>query len=289
MVKAPAQADLFIAAITDAPLRGELDLMSVPITGLSRLPRQEPIIYERGGVEVLVTPAAGVGLPTIYDLDVVMWAVSQLAEAARSGGDVGATIRAPSAYDVLQAIQRGVSGREYIGLRQALERLTMTSIRTNMRTKRGKRYEVFHLLERVSWEETDDGQVRGVSITLPSWLHSAVLEGRVLALDPRYFQLTSGLARWLYRVARKMAGDRPDGWRWTMAELHQRSGVKRSLKGFALDVRKLVQANDLPEYALELFVDQGGAECVHAVRRSKLALDHPGREPAIRRNRRDPA
>ncbi len=44
------------------------------------------------------------------------------------------------------------------------------------------------------------------------WFYATVLDSsRVLTRDRAYFQLTSGIARWLYRLARKHAGKQPDG------------------------------------------------------------------------------
>lgn len=282
------QPDLFLASITDAPWRDGLDLMSVPIVSLSKSRRVEPIRFERGGVAVEVSAPAHIGLATVWDLDVVLWAISQVNEAMNRGETPPPTINAP-AYDILRATRRGTGGDHYERLKAALDRLTATTIRTNMRTRGGRWWETFHLVEAVAWEEDDAGRSRGVSVTLPDWLMRAVVDRRVLALDPRYFDLTSGLGRWLYRVCRKQAGDGSAGWRWSVADLHGRSGVTRPLRSFAADLRKVVAANDLPEYALTLYTDATGAEAVHAVRRSKLALDAPGHEPRTRRNRRDPA
>lgn len=282
------QPDLFIAAVADAPFRDQLDLMAVPIVSLAKSKRTAPIRFKRGEVEVEVSAPAHLGLASIWDLDVVLWALSQLNEAVNRGETPPATVTAP-AYDILQAIQRGTGGDHYERLKAALDRLVATTVRTNARVRKGRRWETFHLLERVSWEEDEQGRSKGVSITLPEWLHRAVLDRRVLALDERYFALTSGLARWLYRLARKQAGDRPDGWRWSFAELHERSGVTRPLRSFASDLRRLVEVNDLPEYLLTAYVDEGGAECLHATRRSRLALDHPGREIRLPRHRRNPA
>lgn len=282
-----AQPDLFLAAISDAPFRDGLDLMSVPIVSLAKSRRVEPIVYRRGDVSVEVSAPPHIGIATIWDLDVILWAISQLNEAVDRGETPPPVIHA-HAYDILRATKRGTGGREYLGLREALDRLVATTIRTTIRAS-SRRGETFGLLERVAWAEDEAGRLKHVAITVPHWLHSAVMDRRVLALDPRYFEMTSGMGRWLYRVARKQAGDRDDGWRWTFADLHARSGVTRPLRSFASDLRKLVKANPIPEYWLETYTDTTGVECLHIARRSKLAHDHAGREAKPRRHRRDPA
>jgi plasmid replication initiation protein len=285
--EAEAQPDLFLAVVGDAPFRDGLDLMAIPVVSLAKGRRVEPIRFKRGDMSVEVSAPPHIGIATIWDFDFVLFAVSQLNEAVNRGETPPPTIRAP-AYDILRAVRRGTSGREYQGLRDALDRLKATTIRTTIRAN-GKRGETFSLIEHVQWAEDPSGKPLGVSITLPQWLYRAVLDHRVLSLDGRYFSLTGGLARWLYRVSRKQAGDRPDGWRWTLADLHQRSGVTSPLKAFAYDLRKLIEANPLPEYWLTAYADEAGTDCVHVTRRSKLAADHPGREIPLKSRRLDPA
>lgn len=287
MKPAAPQPDLFLAAVSDAPFRDGLDLMSVPIVSLAKTRRVEPIRFKRGDMSVEVSAPAHIGIATIWDLDVILWAVSQLNDAIDRGETPPPTIHA-HAYDMLRAVKRGTGGREYLRLREALDRLVATTIRTTIRAT-SKRGETFGLLEHVAWAEDEAGRLKHVALTVPHWLYRAVLDRRVLALDPRYFEMTSGMGRWLYRVARKQAGDREDGWRWTLKELHARSGVTRPLRSFASDLRGLVRANTLPEYWMETYTDTTGAECLHIARRSKLASDHPGREAKLRRNRRDPS
>lgn len=283
-MKASPQPDLFIAAVADAPFRDQLDLMAVPVVSLAKGRRVEPIRFKRGDTEVEVSAPPHIGIATIWDLDFVLWAVSQINEAVNRGDIPSATIHAP-AYDVLRAVKRGVSGREYQRLREALDRLKATTIRTTIRAK-GKRGETFSLIEHVGWAEDDQGRPKGISVTVPQWLYRAVLDRRVLALDPRYFDLTSGMGRWLYRLSRKAAGGNATGWSWPLVELHSRSGVASLPKDFACDLRQLVRANGLPEFWLSLYRDAEGVEHLHAVRRSRLALDHPGRELAAPRRTR---
>lgn len=282
-----AQPDLFLAVIGDAPFRDGLDLMAVPVVSLAKGRRVEPIRFTRGESSVEVSAPPHIGIATIWDFDFVLYAVSQLNAAVNRGETPPSTINAP-AHDILRAVRRDVGGKDYQRMREALDRLKATTIRTTIRAN-GKRGETFSLIERVTWAEDDFGKPLGVSITLPDWLYRAVIDHRVLSLDSRYFDLSGGLARWLYRVSRKQAGDRPDGWRWTLADLHQRSGVTSPLKAFAYDLRKLIETNPLPEYWLSAYADDAGTECVHVTRRSKLALDHPGREIPLKSRRLDPA
>lgn len=289
---ARSHPDLFLTVIGDAPFRDQLDLMSVPIVSLAKAKRVEPIRFKRGATEVEVSAPSHLGIATIWDWDFLLWAVSQLNEAvdaaAKAGADMPpATLRAP-AYDILRAVKRGTGGKDYLAMREALDRLKATTIRTTVRSA-GKRGTTFSMIEQVSWSEDPAGKPLGVSVTLPDWLYRAVLDHRVLSLDSRYFDLTSGIARWLYRVVRRQAGNRPDGWRWSLADLHEQSGVTRDLKKFAHDVRRLADANPLPEYWMTIYADVNGVEHMHATRRSTLSLDHPGREIAVRRYRGDPS
>ena len=287
-MKPPAapHPDLFLAVIGDVPSRDALDLMSVPVVSLAKARRVTPIRFQRGDMSVEVSAPSNIGIATIWDWDFLLWAVSQLNEAVNRGETPPATIKAP-AYDILRAVRRGTSGREYQGLREALDRLKATTIRTTIQAA-GKRGDTFSMIEQGSWAEDPFGKPLGVAVTLPQWLYRAVLDRRVLAIDGRYFDLTGGLERWLYRVVRKQAGDRRDGWRWTFSDLHERSGVTRERKKFAHDLRRLADANPLPEYWLTIYSDVSGEECLHAVRRSKLEISHPGYEIPVRHTRLDP-
>ena len=78
-------------------------------------------------------------------------------------------------------------------LRAALERLTHTAVRTNIRPEGKKKAASFHWLE--SWTEVVDettGETTGVTLTLPDWLFDGMLiKGGVLTIHEDYFVLTS--------------------------------------------------------------------------------------------------
>ena len=83
------------------------------------------------------------------------------------------------------------------------------------------------------------------------------------ALDRAYFGLTSGIARWLYRLARKHAGKQPDGWRFDFRHLHARSGSLARYADFALDLRRIARAGAILGYRIEIERSRRGAEILH--------------------------
>lgn len=269
------QMDLFVALAVDVPLRDQADTMERPFFSLSKTPRTEPIIYETESCSVEVRGSDGTGIATIWDADILIWAASQITAATNQGRPTSGVLQV-SAYKLLRAIRRPTGGEDYARLREALSRLLRTNVKTTIRSG-PKRRIMFNWLQ--SWKEEPDSAGKPyLTIHLADWFYQGVLDmGRVLAIDERYFDLTGGLARWLYRVARKHAGNQQAGWRLSMATLHAKSGSTQRPSDFARDIRKIVKANALPSYWLSLEVDVSG-ESLHMVRRSFLAHDHPGYE-----------
>ena len=108
----------------------------------------------------------------------------------------------------------------------------------------------------------------------------------VLTIHEDYFILTGGIERWLYRVARKHAGHQEAGWSFTMAQLYDKSGSAARFSDFAIDVRKIVAADELPEYALKMHKNSEHQEIVSMVRRSILSSEDPRFEFARPKQRR---
>jgi hypothetical protein len=71
-----------------------------------------------------------------------------------------------------------------------------------------------------------------------------------------------------------------------MRQLYEKSGSTSRFSDFAIDVRKVVEANSLPEYAATLHKNEEGEEVVHFLRRAQLSMDDPryesGRHPRRR-------
>ena len=119
-----------------------------------------------------------------------------------------------------------------------------------------------------------------MTITIPEWLFKGiVMKGGVLTIHEDYFLLTGGIERWLYRVARKHGGHQEIGWQFTMRQLYEKSGSTARFSDFALDVRKIVDANTLPEYCLGLHRNDSGDEVVNFLRRNRLGVNDPEFQP----------
>jgi hypothetical protein len=68
------------------------------------------------------------------------------------------------------------------------------------------------------------------------------------------------------------------GWSFPMKQLHEKSGSAARLSDFAIDIRRVVESNGLPEYELAIHRNEEGDEIVRFVHRVHLSLDHPRRE-----------
>jgi plasmid replication initiation protein len=277
------QTDLFAAGFADVPIRDQRDTMERPFFSLAKKPRHSPIEYHVGQVYVKVSPNKEHGIATIWDADILIWAATQITEALDRGLRPGPVLTFHP-YALLKSIRRDTSGRSYQRLKDAFNRLASTYVQTNIRSSKG---DSFHWLEGWGYEDDQHGNPISMYLTLPQWLYKGIVQdGGVLTIHEDYFLLTGGIERWLYRVARKHAGSQDTGWQFTMRQLYDKSGSCSRFSDFALDVRRIIDANTLPEYALSISTNAEGDHVVSMVRRSRLAGDQPDFEiPRLRRRR----
>ena len=204
------QLDLLVALPGDIPTHDQQDMMERPFFSLSKQRRTEPIDYQvqngSATITVNVTAPAEIGIATIWDADILIWAASQLREAKMRGITTSPTFRV-SIYELLRGIERHTSGDEYQRIVEAFERLSGTLIRTNIRQGRRKKPEGFHWIERYAAPTDEEGRPAGIEFTISDWLYEGILTDRLtLAIDREYFSLTGGIERWLYRHTAKRSG-----------------------------------------------------------------------------------
>ncbi len=265
------QFDLFIPLMRDLPLKDQRETMERPFFSLQKRKRLKPIEYKSpdGDVWVKVEAVPAYGMATIWDGDILIWAASALNRLKAEGrNDIPRELKT-TAYDLLRSIQRDTGGKGYVDLKAALDRLATTTIFTSIRAKRGRD-------SRFSWLDSWDVEVDPVTekpialrITLSNWVYEGIIsEKSVLTMHPDYFQLSGGLERALYRIARKHAGDQETGWTCRVNLLHDKTGSDSAPKEFSRMLRKIIENNDLPEYDLSFVTAGDGSQAVHFIRRS---------------------
>jgi hypothetical protein len=93
----------------------------------------------------------------------------------------------------------------------------------------------------------------------------------ILSISPLYFEITSGLGKWLYRAARKHAGGNGvEGFTIGFPTLHQKSGSESTYPVFKKMLLELAKANALPDIALEAILDGPGEPKLKMVMRRFL-------------------
>lgn len=242
---------------SDISLRDYQETMQRPFFSLSKKKRIKPIEYVSPdkSVTVHVSPNPAYGMATIWDADVMIYLASHLNELRERGtNDLSPTIRLQPG-DLLKRICWGVSGRAYERLIGALDRLQATTIKTNIRANSKSRETTFSWID--SYTHLVDERTQrslGMEITLSKWFFDGVMDKRnVLAISPLYFEITSGLGKWLYRASRKHAGGNGvEGFTIGFETLHQKSGSESSLPSFKNKILELARANSLPEISLEV-------------------------------------
>ncbi len=252
------QLDLLLPAIGDMPLRDQRETMERPFFSLAKKKRLNPIEYvsPNGEIFVNVFPHQKFGMATIWDADILIWAASTLHALKRRGvNDLPRTLSFLP-YDLLKAIGRDDGGNNYRLLKDGLARLQTTSIETNIRVGQGKQHRQFSWIESWGDLEGEDGDSKGMSLTLSDWFYEGVLmEGGVLSLDPVYFTITGGRERWLYRVARKHAGE--NGFSISLPTLFLKSGAEGTYRRFKFEIMRIARENALPGFGLALEVGKG--------------------------------
>jgi len=198
--------DFFVADILDWALKNDMHSMEHPMFSLSKKPDRRVRHYEHNNCSVTVKPGAD-GLATIWDKDILIYAISQIVEGMNQGRDPGRTIRL-KAYDLLVTTNRHTGGRDYDLLAAAFNRLKGTVINTDIKTNGIRQRAGFGLIDnwRIIERSPANGRMVAVEITLNQWLYNAVLAREVLTLDRDYLCLDGGLERRLYEIGRKHCG-----------------------------------------------------------------------------------
>lgn len=236
--------------------RDMIEIMEVPFLALSKN-RTKPIIYKSkdGKTKIKVSAHREHYVASIYDWDIILLISAKMQEVINSGSDIPARTLIIPRNEMLKALHKHNGKKQEKDLKESLARLKLTGIETTIRNENGRYDAGFGFLD--SWGYTDRKDLKELRITLSQWLYDGICKkGALLKVSQGYFDLTSGLKKFLYRTARKHVGYK-DLWEFSVEKLYEKSGSEREFKKFKHDLKKAVFDNDIPDYFLE-WKENGG-------------------------------
>ena len=265
------QGDLFICDVADAVLKDIMPQMEHPFYSLSKKPDTTIRRYEHKGNWLEITPSVK-GLATIYDKDLLIYAISQVMAKINNGEEAKKRVRI-NTHELLQFTNRGTAGKDYKAIADAVTRLGGVQISTNIRTGDEEQFDVFGLIESASVRRKFglNGRLLWCDITLSDWVFNAIKANEVLTLHRDYFRLRKPLERRIYEVARKHCGQQ-NLWKISVELLLKKSGSQSPLKQFRYLLKELVSNDHLPDYRVELDIESNN---VTFINRGSMPNDKP--------------
>jgi plasmid replication initiation protein len=249
----------------EKPLRDVIDLMEFPFVALSK-DRTNPIIYENEDKtqKVVISGHRGQFIASIYDWDIILVVAGRIQEILNKGSDIPSRNLTIPRHELLKALHRQGARKDQKSLEKSLDRLKSTLINTTVNNKDLRHRAGFGFID--SWgylERKNNRETRIIHISLSDWLYElCCAQGSLLKSNRLYFDITSGLKKFLYRTARKHAGNKEDGWEFSVEKLYEKSGSERELKKFKSDLKSAVQDNNIPDYSMEWIEKNGKSHVV---------------------------
>lgn len=244
------QKDLFVCDIADVILKDDMASMEHPFYSLSKKPDRRARRYENNGKWIEFRPSVK-GLPTIYDKDLIIYAISHLVAGLEEGEDIPKTVEIDP-YAFFLFTERGTGGRDYESLCDSLDRIDGTRYRTNVVFDGKKKDEWMGIIDKAALE-TDEktNRPKKLWITLSDMIIEAIKERKnVLTLHKDYFRLRKPMERRIYELARKHCGMQEEK-KFNLSTLHVKSGSKASLREFRRGLKALIKENALPDYEMK--------------------------------------
>jgi plasmid replication initiation protein len=234
--------------------RDMIEIMEVPFLALSKN-RREPITYEKHNgpndmIKVKVSRHTGHFLASIYDWDIILIVAGKMQDILNNSSDIPPRTMIIPRHEIFRSLGRKNVTKQQQDLEASLSRLQLTGIDTTIRNKDGRYRSGFGFLD--SWGYTGRKDIKEVHITLSQWLYDGICaKGSLLKVDSEYFNLTSGLKKFLYRTARKYTGGYNGTLEFSIEKLYEKSASEREFKKFKSDLKKAVLKNDIPGYFLK--------------------------------------
>ena len=242
------QIEIFLAdEVEISTIRDEIASMEHPFFALKSGDNRTRE-YINGNITVTIR-STDLGIATIFDKDIWIYALSKLQYAINNGEKVNPKIYF-TPYDFLVTTNREIGGRTYRDLEKALHRLKGTVITTNIKHSESKQETVsFGLIDswRILEEKKGKLDIGMIEIILPSWLFEAVEKRKILKISMDYFRIRRAIDRRIYEIARKHCGNQYN-FEISLEKLFLKSGSTASKAEFKRSIKNLARDNKLPDY-----------------------------------------
>jgi len=235
--------------------RDMMETMEFPFLALSKN-RTKPILYQSkdGKTKVNISRHTKHYIASIYDWDIIECIAGNMQEMINSGSDIPPRTMVIARQKLIKALHKHSGKTTEKEIEAALFRLKSTLIETTIRNEDYRYKGGFGFLD--SWGYTERKDIKEFRITLSDWLYDGICKkGSLLKVNQEYFSLTSGLKKFLYRTARKHAGNN-DQWEFSAEKLYEKSGSEQEFKKFKYDLKKAISDNNIPDYFLEWIEDR---------------------------------
>jgi len=245
--------DFFVLDIADAVPKDDLASMEHPLFSLATKPDMRHLEY-RNGDNILKIRPSPLGLPTIFDKDILIFVISQLIARKNRGDDIGDTVRF-SMREMCVAINRPVGGDHYKRLANAIDRLQGTQFITNVQTGNQTERRTFSMIDEGGMVKNHDFSRNDFcEIKISRWLLRAIEANEVVSISRDYFRLRRPLERRLYEIARKHCGNKAK-WQIGLAKLQLKTGSNAPIKKFRHNLREIINSDVTPFYRFEIDAD----------------------------------
>jgi len=236
--------------VVSSTARDFIEMMEMPFVALS-MKRIKPIVYEDKdrGVNIKISAHREHFLASIYDWDIVVLVAGKMQQILNNGTDIPPRTMIIPRHELLKALGKFDERKQQKDIEKSLSRLKMTGIETTIRNKDYYYKGGFGFLD--SWGYTKRKDIKEIHITLSQWLYDGICaKGALLKVSGEYFNITSGIKRFLYRTARKHVGVDTKTWEFSIEKLHVKSGSEQDKYSFKKNIKDAVLSNDIPDYEM---------------------------------------
>lgn len=248
--------DFFVLGTLDMAPRSDMATMEHPIYSLSTVPERRRLEYQNGDVRVEIIPSS-IGLPTVFDKDIIIYCISKLMQAKNDGEEIKQVVKLTT-HDMLVETNRPTNNLGYERLLPALNRLRGVVINTTIATGESRTTHGFGLIDAFEYNRKGSmhaERLKFLEIKLSDWIYRAIASAEVLPISRDYFRLRAPVDRRIYEIVRKHCG-KQTSWRIGMDLLQKKVGSKQADKHFHAHLRNLVRSNHLPDYAVTVEAGQ---------------------------------